>query len=305
MSIVRIGGGLIDDGYSDPDPADRFRAATIVSPEELAAEQRNERIEAAAAPFATSDPPTAQELGIKVADLPPVRQELARLDAWIAKLQRELADLQAGRGALLAKLDVPAATEADIVALEEADKSGLIAWMKSGAKSMLPNLAREHERALLKEKLRDDSYTAQTARAALDAAEEQADILRRQIEIVSRRKRGAGVLALIEQARPLGAKYAAAIEAVRATLAPLMGLADVVDDRDFYAMDRTCRELLPSFGLSTIPGNIDAITGEYGPLNGSTRVEVDETRVSTEAEPWRRLLETWLTDPRAKPSAGL
>jgi hypothetical protein len=305
MSIVRIGGGLISDGYDEPDPAERFRAATVVSPEELAAEQRSERIEAAAAPFATSDPPTAQELGIKVTDLPPVRQELARINAWIAKLQRELADLQAGRGALLAKLDIPATTEAAIHDLEVSDRSGLLSWMKSGAKVALPTIARQYEREQLQAKLATDSYEAQVARDALDAAEEQADVITRQIELVTGRREVAAKLALIEQARPLGAKYAAAIEAVRAALAPLMGLADVVDDRDFYAMDRTCRELLPSFGLSTIPGNIDCVSGEYGPLNGSTRVEVDETRVRKEAEPWRRLLEAWLADPRAKPPAGI
>jgi hypothetical protein len=195
-------------------------------------------------------------------------------------LQRELADLQAGRGALLAKLDVPAATEADITAPEEADKSGLIAWMKQGARSVLPNLAREHERALLKEKLGEDTYTAATARVALDVAEEQADVLQRAIEMVTQRLEGAAKLALIEHARPRGAKYAGAIRVGEDTVAPLMGLASIVDDRDFYSSDATIRTLLPSFGLSTIPGDQDAVTGEYGPLHGSTRVTVDARRVS-------------------------
>jgi hypothetical protein len=301
MSVVRIGGSLISVDEEGPDPAERFRAATVLSPEEQAAEQRSERIEAATSAFATAEPPTAQELSIKIADLPPVRQELARIHAWIAKLQRERADFQGGRGALLAKLGIPATTEAAIAELETSDRSGLLSWMKGGGKVQLPTIARQYEREQLQAKLSSDSYEASVARDALDTVEEQIDILQRQIEIVTKRRQSAAKLALIEHARDKGAKYAAALRAVEAAVAPLLGLADVVDDRDFYAMDRTLKTMLPSFGLSTIPGNQDAVTGEYGPLHGSTRVTVDERWVSEEARPWQRQLAAWIENPRAKP----
>jgi hypothetical protein len=303
MSVVRIGGGLVDDGYSDPDPADRFRAAPVVSPEELAAEQRSGRIWALVEPFETAEPPTSADLGIKD-DLPPARQLVARFIGWIALLEKQRSDLQRGRGALLSRLGVPAETEQQLVEMEAEDRTGLMAWLRSGAKQALPKLAREFEHQQLAAKLTSDTYQAGIARDALTQAEEQIDMLAGQLTVLQQRKAAAAKLTLIEHANSAGARYAASVKATEDALAPLMGLASLLEDRDFYSADATVRTLLPSFGLSSVPGNVDAVSGQYGPLHGSTRVTVDERRVSKEAEPWRRLLELWLTDPRAKPPAG-
>jgi len=188
--------------------------------------------------------------------------------------------------------------------------------MRSGAAAVLPNLAREHERALLREKLQQDSYTAQTAQAALDAAEAQADLLLRQIEIVTRRRDAAARAALVEHAAAsaMGVKYMAAIAALEAALTPLMALANVVGDvhadgnpdkrfRSFY--EDTFRARLPTFALAGIPGQWDAVSTQWTSDSRKVAVEVDDEMVSRAVEPWRRLLQLWVANPRAKPPAGV
>jgi hypothetical protein len=188
VSVVRIGGGLIAVGDDDPDPADRFRAEPVgLTPEQRAAELRQDHIQAMAEAVMTADPPDG--LNVKTSDLPSARAMLARIGAWIALLKLERDDLIRGRVALMDKLGVPAMTEAAIAELETADKSGLLQWVRTGARSVLPSLARERERELLREKLAADSYEAEVAKATLETAEEQIDVLEAQIRLL----RGAAV----------------------------------------------------------------------------------------------------------------
>jgi hypothetical protein len=90
-----------------------------------------------------------------------------------------------------------------------------------------------------------DSYEAEVARVTLEAAGEQIDILEAQIRLLEERQPAATRKCLIEYANlSHGPNYVAALKAVTNAVAPLLGLARVVDDRAFYSSGptiRTCR----------------------------------------------------------------
>jgi hypothetical protein len=322
--VRQFGGTATYDPAAAEDPLRRWRPdEPQISPEQRATDERAARIEAAAQQKAALDPPLAADLGVKTKGMLPKREAAIRLHTWIETLRRQLADLQTGREALLGKLGLPAVSEKALEVLEAEDKSGLLNWMRNGAKLAMPKLARQFEHEKLKEKLAAESYEADVAKSALAQIEEEADILTRQIELLERRRETAVLMAMVEHATPLGGEYVAAARNLEDKLAPLLGLGTVagaVGDtygdegvvRKFYAngsRDATFHARLPTFGLSTIPGQWAADTGQWsgpGHPGGSAKspeIKIDAARVRKEEAPWRDLKALWLRDPRAEPPA--
>jgi hypothetical protein len=299
------------------DEAERARLAkTAAGIAEREAEDRAARITAAADAYETLEPPTAEELAIKVGDLPPARQTLARVVAWIASLEKQLADTEHGRDAFLTSIGAPVVTAASLEELERSDRSGFMGWLRSGAKLAKPEI-RSFEREKLQEKLKSDTYEGKIAADALTAAEDEIDTLRAQIAILVRRRDGFAKRALIEHARAAAAQYIAAARALEEKLAPLMGLASIAggtDEHGFNAGDPkfrpfhgdapTFQTALPSFGIAPIPGKWDAVSGKWGG-RGKCEIEVDAKRVEVAAAPWKALLKLWSVNPRAKPPVEL
>jgi hypothetical protein len=198
--------------------------------------------------------------------------------------------------------------------LEAADKSGLMAWLRSGATISKP-VVRTFEREKLQAKLKVDTYEGRIAATALTEAERQIDVLNRQIAILEERRPHFVKLAMIERATSDGEAYMLAIRALEDRLAVLLGLGSVAgavgenweteqagEQKFFrsYGSDASFQTNLPYFGLSTVAGSFGATDAKWGG-NGRPQVNVDRDRVEAGAKPWKDLLALWSMDPRAEP----
>jgi hypothetical protein len=273
--------------------------------------EKDTRIDAATEPYETMEPPEAAELAIEVDNLPPMRARLVRFAAWVSGLQKRLSDLEQGRGAFLKSIGVPTLTEKAIDDLIAKDKTRFLQWLQEGARLAKP-VARAFEREQLQEKLKADTHECEVARSALAQAEDEIEVLHRQIATLEKRRAKFVNAALIEHANTVGAEYVAAIAVLTDKLASLLGLASVAGwaggvegDERFYrtfATDVSFEAVaLPRFGLSTVPGSFDA-TNHVWSGTGRPAIEVPRDRVRESAKPWKQLADLWTKDARAEPS---
>jgi len=71
---------------------------------------------------ATAEPPSAEELKVKVYDLPPMRARLVRFVVWIETLEKQFKTFEASRTNYLTSVGAVAVTEQSLTALVGSDK---------------------------------------------------------------------------------------------------------------------------------------------------------------------------------------
>jgi hypothetical protein len=263
----------------------------------------DQRLQALAEVVREQDPPSADELDVDVDGLPPARARLVRFAAWQRSLQEQLDSQETGRAAFMEQMGAPARTEEKIAQLIEADTSNFLRWLRNGAAALTKPQVRAFEREALEKRLAGDHHEAEIARAALKRLEEDAAVLRRQIEILRRRQPDLVRDVLLEEASAgAGARYEAARQAMEAALTELLGLAHVVGGhRNYRSQWFTSQDAsipLPSFQLPGLPGYRGGLTVK---LDDSQRpaINVTDKQSREAAVAWRDRLHALAHDPRS------
>jgi hypothetical protein len=240
-----------------------------------------------------AEPPAASELGIDVSDLLPARAVLVRFSAWVSRLSSELSDLESQRVAYLKAMGVPAQMEAEIKALEEADRSGFLAWRKRGSPVMDRPAVRAFEREQLLEKLKADEWQAKVAIGELDRCEQEIAEKQKTIETIGGRRDGFVKAVAVEAAAPIALEVERLTRAIEAEYAKLLGLSQVVGG-DIYKSTQGGIDIdLPKFSVPRIPG-------EAVKWNEQPGVRLKAKDGSQAAGYWRSAMAMLADNPRAE-----
>lgn len=230
--------------------------------------------------------------------LPEARADLADFAAWQAATAASLAAARAARPKLLGMFGVPAATEAAIADLVEADAVGVREWLRGLVSGLSPADVeafdpakldlRSFERAQLETKLANDRHRAEVARTSLDELETETEILEAAVARLAERKPVFVKAAAVAETDAVARRYYEAAHemaaAFRVLLAAVGGTASAreitvpVFDTPFF------RETIAAGG-----GSREGFKFGFGPV---------ELRKA--GAPWRALADALDADPLVK-----
>jgi hypothetical protein len=228
------------------------------------------------------DPPGADELGVDVAGLSPARAGLVRFAAWLRQTRDQVQHLEGARERFLTDLGAPAVTQQQLDDLIAKDKTGFLAWLKSGADQKTKPTVDAFRRQQIEAKLAEDTYAAEVARDGLKALENEIAILKEAVRLLDERHEKFAKAVLIEEAGPKLAEYRAAADRLRVVTAEVAGLVRAAPSD----------KLLRGFGLSQVDIRLPA-------FGGAKPIVIETREIDRAAEPWRERIRALVSDPRA------
>jgi hypothetical protein len=253
--------------------------------------------EAALAALEVCEPPVLPEADAN--GLSPARLTLLAFQRWRDGKRAELGELEEARSRALAALGAPQKREAELNALIESDKSGLLAWIKARSGVGAPEL-RAREREELETLLANDRHAAEISRGALADLDREIETARAALDAIEARERDFVLDALAEEVLPLQRRYEAQLAKLLATTTRLLGAATVVGSARSGVGHYRAPQLqasLPPFQFAAPSGRVTVRFGE--PQRKPGEVTISEQQAAEAAAPWRELAERLADDPRA------
>lgn len=230
--------------------------------------------------YRNGDPPSARELGVKVAGLPPAQEQLVRYHGWCDQAKAEAARLTLAREGFYSAMGAPTVSQAALHTLIQRDTTGFLAWVRSGAEKAAQFSVDSFRRKQIEQKLAEETHEAEIARAGLAGIDADIAFADEVVRILERRHTEFVRAVIREAAEGRVAEYQAVISSLQQIVEDLAGAGKILNDGRFFGPD-SINVSLPRFG------------------HAHARLVVGRAEIDRAAEPWRAKEQALLANPRA------